>query len=149
MVSFITNIRVIGCGPLFQSPLIAIHSTIDHKDVGTATTTFAFIRTLGTALAICIGLVVFQNAMHGQSEELAGGLPPKVVNAISGNSAAASVGYIRKLPTEERIFAMDAYAEGLSTMWYFFMAIAIICVLASVGIGMFSTFIPCLALCRC
>lgn len=133
---------MIGCGPLFQSPLIAIHSTIDHKDVGTATTTFAFVRNLGTSLAICIGLVVFQNVMHSQSEELAGVLPPGVANAISGNSAAASVGYIRKLPTEERIFVMDAYAEGLSTMWYFFMAIAIICVLASFGIGMFSTSTP-------
>lgn len=140
---------MIGCGPLFQSPLIAIHSTIDHKDVGTATTTFAFIRTFGTALAICIGLVVFQNAMHGQSEELARVLPPKVVNAISGNSAAASVGYIRELPTKERIFVMDVYAEGLSTMWYFFMAVSIICVLASVGIGMLSTFIPCIVPYQC
>lgn len=128
---------MIGCGPLFQSPLIAIHSTIDHQDVGTATTTFAFIRTLGTALAICIGLVVFQNAMHNQSDELASVLPPRVVNAISGNSAASSLGYIRALPRKERIFAMDAYAKGLSMMWYFFLAIAIICVLASIGIGTF------------
>lgn len=82
--------------------------------------------------------------MHNQSDELAGVLPPRVVHAISGGSAAASVGYIRVLPVEEMTFAMDAYAKGLSTMWYFFMAIAVVCVLASVGIGMFyiSVFVP-------
>lgn len=128
---------MIGCGPLFQSPLIAVHSTIDYKDVGTATTTFAFIRTLGTALAICIGLVVFQNGMQNQSAKLGHVLPAEVVNAISGSSAAASVGYTQLLPEGEKIIAMDAYAKGLSTIWYFFMAVSILCVLASIGIGMF------------
>lgn len=75
--------------------------------------------------------------MHGQSDELASVLPPGIVNSISGSSAAASVGDIRALPEKERIFVMDAYAKGLSTMWYFFVAMAVICVLASVGIGMF------------
>lgn len=75
--------------------------------------------------------------MYNQSDELAGVLPPRIVQAISGSSAAASVGYIRELPVKEMTFAMNAYAKGLSTMWYFFMAIAVVCVLASVGIGTF------------
>lgn len=129
--------RVIGCGPLFQSPLIAIHATIDHKDVGTATTTFAFVRSLGTALAICIGLVVFQNMMENQSVELAASsLSREAVHAISGSSAAASVGYVQQLPEEQKIIAQDAYAKALSTMWYLFMAVAILAVFASIGIGM-------------
>ncbi|KAH8144699.1 uncharacterized protein LAJ45_11293 [Morchella importuna] len=126
----------IGCGPLFQSPLIAIHATIDHKDVGTATTTFAFVRSLGTALAICIGLVVFQNMMENQSVELAASsLSREAVHAISGSSAAASVGYVQQLPEEQKIIAQDAYAKALSTMWYLFMAVAILAVFASIGIG--------------
>ncbi|CAZ84460.1 unnamed protein product [Tuber melanosporum] len=115
----------IGCGPLFQSPLIAIHANIDYRDVGTATVTFAFLRTMGTALTICIGLVVFQNSMQSQSRDLAGGrLPDKVLNAISGHSAASSVGFVQTLEPAERVVARDAYARGLSTMWCFFLAVS-------------------------
>lgn len=75
--------------------------------------------------------------MQGQSGKLGGVLSPEAVNAISGHSAAASVGYVQNLPEHERVFAMDAYAKGLSTMWYFFMAVALVCLLASAGIGVF------------
>lgn len=78
--------------------------------------------------------------MQNQSDKLSGLLPPEVVDAISGHSAAASVGYVQKLPEREKIFAMNAYAKGLSTMWYFFMAMALVCLLASAGIGMFCSF---------
>jgi len=125
----------IGCGPLFQSPLIAIHANIDYRDVGTATVTFAFLRTMGTALTICIGLVVFQNSMQSQSRDLAGGrLPDKVLNAISGHSAASSVGFVQTLEPAERVVARDAYARGLSTMWCFFLAVSVCCLLFSLGI---------------
>ncbi|PUU82519.1 major facilitator superfamily domain-containing protein [Tuber borchii] len=113
-----------GCGPLFQSPLIAIQANIDHRDVGTATVAFAFLRTLGTALAICIGLVVFQNSMQSQSHNLASQLPGEVLDAISGHSAASSVGFVQTLQPAERVVARDAYAQGLSTMWYFFLAVS-------------------------
>lgn len=86
--------------------------------------------------------------MHDQSDKLAGVLSPEAVRAISGKSAAASVGYIRVLPEKEKILAMGAYAAGLSTMWYFFMAIAIICLLASVGVGKLRNIISCLVLHR-
>ncbi|KAG0638623.1 major facilitator superfamily domain-containing protein [Tuber brumale] len=125
----------IGCGPLFQSPLIAIHANIDYRDVGTATVTFAFLRTMGTALAICVGLVVFQNSMQSQSQDLAGShLPDEVLNAISGHSAASSVGFVQTLEPAERVVARDAYARGLSTMWCFFLAVSICCLLFSLGI---------------
>lgn len=123
-----------GCGPLFQSPLIAIQANIDHRDVGTATVAFAFLRTLGTALAICIGLVVFQNSMQSQSHNLAGQLPGEVLDAISGHSAASSVGFVQTLEPAERVVARDAYAQGLSTMWYFFLAVSVCCLFVSLGI---------------
>jgi len=124
----------IGCGPLFQSPLIAIQANIDHHDVGTATVAFSFLRTLGTALAICIGLVVFQNSMQSQSRDLAGQLPGDVLDAISGRSAASSVGFVQKLEPAERVVARDAYAQGLSTMWCFFLAVSVCGLLFSLGI---------------
>ncbi|RPA96175.1 MFS general substrate transporter [Choiromyces venosus 120613-1] len=124
----------IGCGPLFQSPLIAIQANINYHNVGTATATFAFLRTLGTALAICIGLVVFQNSMQVQSDNLAGRLPANVLVAISGNEAASSVGFVQGLPAAERAVAQDVYARGVRDMWFFFLAVSVACLLCSLGI---------------
>lgn len=126
----------IGCGPLFQTPLIALHSTIDSRDIATATTTFQFLRVLGTSLAVSLGLVVFQNEMQQQSEGLEARLGPQVAALISGSSASASIEYVRKtLHGAQQTIAQDAYAKGLSTMWYFFLGISAVCFLLSLGIG--------------
>ncbi|KAF8469576.1 major facilitator superfamily domain-containing protein [Kalaharituber pfeilii] len=129
----------IGCGPLFQGPLIAIHSIIEQRDVGTATTTFAFLRSLATALGISLGLVVFQNVMQGQTATLAAmtspRLSPEALSIVSGHSASASIPAIAKLPHEQAIVIRDAYAKGMQAMWWFFFASAIVSGLSSLAIG--------------
>ncbi|KAA8893475.1 MFS multidrug transporter-like protein [Sphaerosporella brunnea] len=126
----------VGSGPLFQAPLIAVHAVIDPKDVATATATFAFLRSLGTALAISLGLTIFQNAMAAQAgPELVRKLGAGPAALITGEGASASIEYIKTLGMEQRIAAMDAYAKGMKAMWYFFLAIALLAVISSVGIG--------------
>ncbi|KAI5815439.1 major facilitator superfamily domain-containing protein, partial [Pyronema omphalodes] len=125
-----------GSGPLFQAPLIAIHSTINPKDVATATSTFAFLRTLGTALAISLGLTLFQNGMSKQAgPELQALVGEEAMQRITGTSASASVEWIKKLPDLKRFAAQDAYAKGMTGMWWFFLGIALVAVLCSAGIG--------------
>ncbi|TGZ81959.1 MFS general substrate transporter [Ascodesmis nigricans] len=132
MYQFISGV---GCGPLFQSPLIAIHSTIDPRDLGTATTTFAFLRTFGTSLAISIGLVVFNNRVKERVEIVREVLPRELAEALMGGGASASIEWVKKFPEEVRIVAQDAFAYGMKGMWYFFVAIAAVAALASLGIG--------------
>ncbi|KAF8477302.1 major facilitator superfamily-domain-containing protein [Kalaharituber pfeilii] len=128
-----------GCGPLFQGPLIAIHSVIDQRDVGPATTAFWFLRSLATALGVSLGLVVFQKVMQDQSSSLAAmtnpRLSPEALSIVSGHSASASIPLIAKLPHEEAIIVRDAYAKGLQAMWWFFFASAVASGLSSLAIG--------------
>ncbi|KAF3919543.1 hypothetical protein ABW20_dc0102025 [Dactylellina cionopaga] len=49
-IVFYQFIAGFGLGPMFQSPLIAIHSTIEPRDIGVATAAFAFIRNLAGAV---------------------------------------------------------------------------------------------------
>lgn len=126
----------IGSGPLFQAPLLAVHAALDAADVAAATTTFAFLRTLGTALAISLGLIVFGNAMAKTTTTTAAGgsLAPDVAARISGGSASASIEYINQLDGTQRAAAQDAYATGMRAMWWLFLAVALCAVLASAGV---------------
>lgn len=125
----------VGCAPLFQSPLIAIHATIEPRDIGTATTAFAFIRTFGTALAISLGLVVFNNQMAAQKDELLGKVPEELARTISGGSASAALEWIKKFSEHDQRIARDAFAVGVRGMWYFFLAMAALAAVCSLGVG--------------
>ena len=125
-----------GAGPLFQAPLIAIHAVIVPVDIGTATSTFAFLRTLGTALAISLGLVVFQSAMAKQAGPvLTAKLGADVAAALTGGSASASIESINRLQGAVRVGAQDVYANGMRAMWWFFTAVAVMAFVSSLGIG--------------
>lgn len=126
-----------GSGPLFQSPLIAIHSTIEPQDVATATATFSFLRTLGTSLAVSLGLIVFQNGMAQQADDpaLLRRIGAEATRRITGGSASASIGYIKTLGPAQRRAAQSAYAQGMRGMWWFFMAVAVVAVVCSIGVG--------------
>jgi len=125
----------IGAGPLFQSPLIAVHSTLEPKDIATGTSTFAFVRTLGTALGISLGLVVFQNGMQSQAGKLASQhLDPIVVSSLTGESASANIEFVKTFGGPVRKIAQDAYAAGMKEMWYFFLATSVCGLIASIGV---------------
>ncbi|KAF8544275.1 major facilitator superfamily domain-containing protein [Trichophaea hybrida] len=127
-----------GAGPLFQAPLIAVHATIAPSDVATATSTFAFLRALGTALAVSLGLIVFQNGMAAQrGEGLVRKLGHEAAGRIAGDSASASIEYIKTLEGARKTAAQDAYATGMKRMWWFFMAVSLVSVVGSGFIGMF------------
>ena len=50
----------LGAGPIFQSPLLALHANIHPKDIATGTATFAFVRQLFGGIGLVIGGVIFQ-----------------------------------------------------------------------------------------
>lgn len=125
-----------GCGPLFQGPLIAIHSVISQKDVGVATTTFAFVRNLATSMGISLGLVVFTNIMQSQIPTLREkGVSESAIALLSNGAASANVPRIKDLPRFEGEAIRDAYAAAMKGMWWFFLATALMSGIASAFIG--------------
>jgi hypothetical protein len=107
----------IGVGPNFQSPLIALQSTVQPRDIATATATFGFTRNLSTAISVVIGGVVFQNQMVKKTAQLVAGLGPRLANELSGGSAGANVGLVQSLPPAQQAVAKEAFFESLRTMW--------------------------------
>jgi hypothetical protein len=124
----------IGCGPNFQSPLIALQSRISPKDIATATATFGFTRNISSAISVVIGGVVFQNEMNKKSAMLTTALGPELAQALSGGSAGASVGIVSGLPPAQRVIARNAFASSLKIMWIIYVVIAALGLLISIFI---------------
>ncbi|KAF2969693.1 hypothetical protein GQX73_g3932 [Xylaria multiplex] len=125
----------IGVGPNFQSPLIALHSGLHPKDIAAGTSTFQFIRQLGTSISIVIGGVVFQNGMQRQYPTLLAELGPELAARLSGGSAAANVGLVASLTGEQGRVARDAFWNSLRDMFIVFTAISAFGLLVSPLVG--------------
>ncbi|KAH9903816.1 major facilitator superfamily domain-containing protein [Xylariomycetidae sp. FL2044] len=113
-----------GVGPIFQSPLIALQSNIEGRDIASATSTFAFIRQIATSVSVVIGGVVFQNGMQSQYSRLRAELGPDLANQLSGGSAGASVGLVASLRGDEATVARQAYWNSLQTMFIMYTVFA-------------------------
>lgn len=103
----------IGMGPVFQSPIIALHAHIQPRDVGTSTATIGFVRQLATSVSVVIGEVDFQNQMNKKVAALTQLLGPELAKQLDGASAGASTRIINDLPHDQRVVVRKYYAESL------------------------------------
>ncbi|KAF6223576.1 hypothetical protein HO133_000419 [Letharia lupina] len=98
-----------GIDPNFQALTIAFQSVVKSSDVGTATSTFSFVRNLATSTGLILGEVVFQNVMRGQYNKLSGLSGPRLTGTLANGGAASSVFTVNKLPADQITAARDAY----------------------------------------
>ncbi|KAH8682088.1 major facilitator superfamily-domain-containing protein [Xylariales sp. PMI_506] len=125
----------IGAGPNFQSPLIALQSSVERRDIGTATSTFGFIRQLSTSVSVVIGGVIFQNEMQKQYPSLVASLGSSLADELSGGSAGGSVGVVGALQGEEGAIAKAAYWTALKTMFILYTCVGGLGALISPFVG--------------
>lgn len=123
----------IGTALLFQAPLISIQNTVSQADTATATATLGFIRNLATSLSIVLGGVVFQNSMAARQSSLAAaGLSESVLEALSGDQAAANVEIIQTIQdAAQRQVVQDAFAWSLRNMFIMYTCMAAVAMVAS------------------
>lgn len=130
-------IEGIGAGLLFEPPLIAIQSMVSQDDTATATSTFSFVRSIGTCLSVVIGGVVFQNSMEDRGSFLrAAGLPADLVQKFSGKNAASNVMLIRTIanPAHE-MSVKEAFAWSMRNMWILYTCVGAFAFIASLFVG--------------
>lgn len=125
----------LGVGPNFQSPLIALQSTVQPRDIASATGTYMFVRQLSTSISIVVGGVIFDAAMNKQLPRLVAEVGADVAGLLSGNNAAASVAQVAALPEPQRSIAQEAYWNALRTMFIFYVAFAGLGFLISFFVG--------------
>ncbi|TFB02333.1 hypothetical protein CCMA1212_005621 [Trichoderma ghanense] len=107
----------IGVGPNFQSPLIALQTNVEPRDIGAATASFQFLRQLGTSTSVVIGGVIFDNEMQKQQASLIRELGPELASKLSGSEAASSVFLVASLKGHQREVAQTAYWNAMQKMF--------------------------------
>lgn len=124
----------IGAGLLFEPSLVALQAFSEQDDVATATSTFAFIRSLAISVSIILGGVVFQNSMDLRSGDLRdAGLSPELVEALSGRHAAANVMLTHTITDSQQNMAVkDAFAWSMRNMWIMCTALSFLGVVSGV-----------------
>ncbi|TVY35697.1 Efflux pump [Lachnellula occidentalis] len=117
-------IPAIGAGFLFQLPVFAVQSTAKDDDLGIATATTTFFRSVGQAFGVAIGGTVFQNQFDKfLNEALANGTVPKQ-SIVTGAQAAGAYGAIGAFPEPVITAYRYIYADALRTVWYVITGIA-------------------------
>ena len=121
-----------GIGPLFQAPLIALQSTLSPTDFTAANATFAFVRTLSSALGLVAGQVVLQNSLRRQQHTLLkGSLSTELVSALIRNFSAVSRADLAQLTAQQHQLVAQAFVTAFRDIWTMYAAFAALALLAS------------------
>ena len=116
----------IGVGPIFQSPLIALQTNVEPRDIGSATSFFGFLRQLGTSISVVVGGVIFNNGMQTQNADLAKKIGPQLASMFTGERAAASVHAVSGLPSDVATVVEETYWDALQKMYILYVCTAFI-----------------------
>ncbi|MDM7990782.1 MDR family MFS transporter [Arthrobacter sp. zg-Y877] len=125
LVSLFIFILGIGMGLLMQNLVLAVQNTVKVTDVGSASASVAFFRTVGGAIGVSVlGAVLSSSVSRRVTEELdKAGMP---TNA-DGTTATLDIG---ELPPAVQMFFRIAYAEGTADIFKIAAAVAVIALVA-------------------
>lgn len=114
----------LGIGPNFQAPLLALQTNVEPRDIASATSSFSFIRQLGTSISVVVGGVIFNNEMEKQRGTLERELGPDLADLLSGSNAASSTQIVGGLTGHDGRVAKAAYWKSLQTMYIVYTCFA-------------------------
>ncbi|TAQ88678.1 hypothetical protein B7494_g3013 [Chlorociboria aeruginascens] len=122
-----------GSGLQFMPPMVAIQALCAKDDVGTATSTLTFTRSVGLAISIVLGGVVIQNSMDSQTSNLrAAGIPANITELLSGKNAAANAMITHTLTNSVQKRAVkDAFSASLRNLWIVYTCLSFCGIIAS------------------
>ncbi|KAF8846808.1 putative MFS transporter [Acephala macrosclerotiorum] len=122
-----------GSGLQYMPPMVALQALCAQEDVGTATSSLTFARSMGLAISVVLGGVVFQNSMDNQASNLrAAGIPANITELLSGKNAAANAMITHALtdPIQSRV-VKGAFSVSLRNLWIMYTCFSFCGIIAS------------------
>jgi EmrB/QacA subfamily drug resistance transporter len=113
-----------GLGMIIQVMVLAVQNSVEHRDLGTATATESFSRSMGGAFGVAIFGAILTNRLAYNLPRLL----PKGVNlhGIDPKSLAASPAAIQALPGPARAAVIEALARSIHVVFLFAVPLAVL-----------------------
>ena len=118
----------LGLGLVMQVLVVAVQNSVPYEQLGTATSTATFFRTIGGAFGVAVLGAVFNNRLVNQlaSHRASGGK-----GILSGGAVVANPAQINHLPPLERTIFVDAFSNALHLVFLVAVPFAVLAFLLS------------------
>jgi len=99
----------LGIGLVMQVLVVVVQNAVPFSQLGTATSTATFFRTIGGAFGVSVLGAVFSNRLIGQLR----GASPAAVRLLKGGTITANPAQIRQLPPAARTVVIGAFSNAV------------------------------------
>ncbi|MDQ0684818.1 EmrB/QacA subfamily drug resistance transporter [Streptomyces achromogenes] len=117
----------LGIGMMMQNLVLSTQNQVDPSDLGSASSTVTFFRSLGGAIGVSALGAVMANRITDYAEDGIAGLDPKYAALASGSGSSGQIPDMDKLPVPLRTVMESAYGHGIADV---FMIAAVLALLA-------------------
>jgi EmrB/QacA subfamily drug resistance transporter len=113
----------LGLGLVMQVLVVAVQNSVPHSQLGTATATATFFRTIGGAFGVAVLGAVFNAQLLAKMRLNA---TPAELKLLSGGTITANPAEISHLPLAQRIQVIDAFSHSLQTVFIVAVPFAVV-----------------------
>jgi hypothetical protein len=109
-----------GLGLSMQTLVISVQNAMPPRDMGVATSSVTFFRSMGGTFGAAVSLAVLFGSLIGNIQEraAAAGLPPAVIAQFDRASALDDTRRIAELPEAVRRVVLEGFADSMSTVFF-------------------------------
>ncbi|MFF4208975.1 MFS transporter [Streptomyces sp. NPDC001796] len=107
----------LGIGMMMQNLVLCTQNQVAPRDLGSASSTVTFFRSLGGAVGVsALGAVLSRRITHYITDGISA-LSPKYQAALAGSSSTDSIPDMNKLPAPLRTLLESAYGHGIADVF--------------------------------
>jgi MFS family permease len=100
----------LGVGLVMQVLVVVVQNAVPYSQLGTATSTSTFFRTIGGCFGVSLLGAVFDNRLLSS---LKAHIPPSAAHLISGGSISLNPASINHLPAAEKVIFINAFSHSI------------------------------------
>ena len=108
-----------GLGLSMQTLVISVQNALPPRDMGVATSSVTFFRSMGGTFGAAVSLAVLFGSLAGNIQERAvqAGLPPEVIARFESATALNDTSIIAALPEAVRRAVLEGFADSMSAVF--------------------------------
>ncbi|MGP4043504.1 MFS transporter [Streptomyces sp. 2A115] len=118
-VSVFMALLGLGVGMMMQNLVLCTQNQVEPSDLGAASSTVNFFRSLGSAVGVSALGAVLSHRITDYIKDGASALDPKYASALTGSSTSSSIPDVDSLPGPVRSLVESAYGHGIADVFLY------------------------------